>query len=364
MHHPPPTMKRSNGLEASNGMAWAEPQFSISDVNWAGAVLRSSQFDVLDLSRALTIINNWRAAHAYPLNTFQITLRNRARKCQAEPPLVSQRLKRLVSIDAKLRRYRTMNLAQIQDIAGCRTVMRSAAGALKLAEVYRNGDFDHTLQTDKDYIAAPKPDGYRGVHLVYRYGGHDQTACYKGLRVEVQLRSRLQHAWATAVETAGTFTGHALKSNQGSEEWLRFFTLMGTAIARIEKQPDVPGTPRSQKDLRGELTEIERRLGVVQVLRTYRTTLGDVSRARDAKYFLIQLDPLDQVVRVETFAASQSQDASELYTRLEAELPEGSMRQVVLVSVESIQALKRAYPNYFLDTDVFVGVVKRVLSGA
>jgi hypothetical protein len=33
----------------------------------------------------------------------------------------------------------------------------------------------------------------------------------------------------------------------------------------------------------------------------------------------------------------------------------------VLVSVESLEALRRAYPNYFLDADVFIESVKKAI---
>ena len=63
-------------------MAWAEPEYSSADVNWAGNTLRSAtDFFTADMNHALQIINNWRAAHAFPLNTFQITLRQRGRPC-------------------------------------------------------------------------------------------------------------------------------------------------------------------------------------------------------------------------------------------------------------------------------------------
>jgi hypothetical protein len=40
---------------------------------------------------------------------------------------------------------------------------------------------------------------------------------------EIQLRSRLQHAWATTVETVDTFTRQAIKTGGGKAEWRRFF---------------------------------------------------------------------------------------------------------------------------------------------
>ncbi len=52
--------------------------------------------------------------------------------------------------------------------------------------------------------------------------------------IEVQLRTRLQHNWATAVETVGIFTGEALKSSQGNEDWQDFFRLVSTWFAHKE----------------------------------------------------------------------------------------------------------------------------------
>ena len=61
---------------------WVTPQFSPQDVNKAGKALSHLEFPVITMEgmKALRVINNWRAAHAYPLNTFQITLRRKARK--------------------------------------------------------------------------------------------------------------------------------------------------------------------------------------------------------------------------------------------------------------------------------------------
>ena len=86
-----------------------------------------------------------------------------------------------------------------------------------------------------DYISAPKASGYRGVHLMYRYKSDKKKTIYNDLKIEMQIRSRYQHAWATAVETVGIFVGQALKTSMGDDRWLRFFALMGSAIAIREK---------------------------------------------------------------------------------------------------------------------------------
>ncbi|MBU6438396.1 MAG: hypothetical protein KGQ77_12790, partial [Betaproteobacteria bacterium] len=62
---------------------------------------------------------------------------------------------------------------------------------------------------------------------------------FNNQKIEVQLRTRLQHAWATAVEIVDAFTGQALKSglklNSGDPKWRRFFALMSSVIAIREK---------------------------------------------------------------------------------------------------------------------------------
>ena len=73
------------------------------------------------------------------------------------------------------------------------------------------------------------------------------------MRIEIQLRSRLQHAWTAAVETMGTASGQALKSSEGDEGWLRFFVLMASEIAFSEGFPLVPDTPDDRDGLRREL---------------------------------------------------------------------------------------------------------------
>lgn len=68
------------------------PLESKSQINKSGKIL--SQADVFsdEYQDALELANRWRACHAYPINTFQATLRTKIKNCQGEV-LVAQRLK-------------------------------------------------------------------------------------------------------------------------------------------------------------------------------------------------------------------------------------------------------------------------------
>ncbi len=174
----------------------------------------------------------------------------------------------------------------MQDIGSCRAVVRSLRGIRRLVTLYEQSTFKHELSRSTDYIAKPRSSGYRGVHLIYRYH-HKEPSPYNGLRIELQIRSRLQHAWATAVETVGTFLRQALKSSLGNDEWLRFFQLMGSAIAIREGTAFVPGTPTDRTELITELREAFNRLQIESRLGAYQRALQTVERTRvkGSKYF-------------------------------------------------------------------------------
>ena len=53
-------------------------------------------------------------------------------------------------------------------------------------------------------------------------------------RVEVQIRTFLQHTWATAVEAVGAYRGENMKGGEGNSDWLRLFSLMSGEFAATE----------------------------------------------------------------------------------------------------------------------------------
>ena len=346
------------------GMEWAKPEHSKGKIDKAGRALIGVFSEDDDLYEALETINHYRAVHYYPLNTFKVTLRRKAEIIDRNR-IVAQRIKRLTSIAAKLERFPTLRLSQMQDIGGCRAIVGTTRQVIQLVKLYEQSDLKHVLDDVDDYIAAPKESGYRGVHMIYKYFSDKQApSIYNGLYIEVQLRSRLQHAWATAVETIGTFLSQSLKSSQGEEEWLRFFALASAAIAIREGSPAVvPNTPTKPKDLIFELKVLSDRLNVQQTLQMYSqiVTVGREHAQRGSNYFLLKLEPSKGKITIEGFKRNQMSEASDRYLEVEKEISETKGAEAVLVSVDSIVALQRAYPNYFLDTTVFLQALQRAL---
>ena len=136
----------------------------------------------------------------------------------------------------------------------------------------------------------------------YRYRNL-RVPAYDGLRVELQLRSRHQHTWATAVETMGTFLGQALKSSEGEAEWLDFFSLAGAAFAHLEGTPPVPGYSELSKLEAYDAADAEAtRLRIREQLSAFTVAMDAISSDhRPGSYRLVVLDLDKRQVSIATF---------------------------------------------------------------
>lgn len=173
----------------------------------AGDRLRATSLGDLELTdeerRAeREIVQSFRRAHAAPLNTVAAALRYHvAQESRLDQPPV-QRLKRMNTIIDKLARGAAKGLSTMNDIAGCRAIVANLDELRALqARLEAHWDF---ARGPYDYIAEPKADGYRAVHLIVKR---------HGVRVEVQLRTVLQHLWADNIER----TNLELKFGRGSD---------------------------------------------------------------------------------------------------------------------------------------------------
>ena len=103
--------------------------------------------------------------------------------------IMNKMQKRGLSLD-----FPTMQ-ANIMDVAGVRVICSHPADIYKLSEAFLRQD-DITLLERKDYIANPKPNGYRSLHLIVETPIflHDQKRLMK---VEVQFRTISMDWWAS-----------------------------------------------------------------------------------------------------------------------------------------------------------------------
>lgn len=186
-----------------------------------------------EIVQTFAIAYAWRDAHMFPMRSVRGSVVEAMRRVGVKGFAVA-RPKRMSSIKKKLIRLET-TLDQIQDLAGCRAVVHDIAGVRSLIDACKVR-FPHELRREYPYIEQPKPDGYRCHHMVFNFKGRNEEAAhYDGLRVELQIRTRLQHSWATAVEAVGMFRDEDMKAGHGNPDWLRLFQLMSAEFAVAEK---------------------------------------------------------------------------------------------------------------------------------
>ena len=324
------------------------------------------------IDEAFDILGDWRSLHAVPLKAVSLLLTSAASSVEGSP-IVAERLKRYRSIRSKLRRFPVTNLTTIQDIAGCRAVVGKVSDAYRLRE-----RLVQRLQSEaagpqiiekwsRDYIANPKPDGYRSIHEVAKFYGTDPhvSQCHE-LRVEIQIRSVMQHAWAMAVETASAVTNQALKSGTGEELWKRFFFLVGEILASVEGTSNSLASEEAFASARVEAAALANHLRVINLLSNMQHVLESYSNfegKRDADLYLLQLDSQKREINYKGYPKGDFKQASSDYSEAEREHQNKDDVHVVLVSVESLDDLKSAYPSFFLDSTGFIALIQKELFG-
>jgi hypothetical protein len=346
---------------------WVQREFGKGGIDRAGALLVPWWIGPVtpateELGDAFYVVENWRTSHAMPLLTFRMGLTKRARRVEPDA-LIAQRMKRFSSVMNKLVRETNMKLSQMQDLGGCRAILRNVEAVDRVYELYRGPqdlfESEGALKSF-DYIRSPKPDGYRGIHVVGRYRARLQkNEPWNGHRIEIQLRSRLQHAFATTVETVTTFTRHQLKFGGGPTQWRRFFALMGSALALREGTPLVPGTPEASEELTRELRELTKELKVRPRLAGWARALRKLPR-RNVKTFnwlLLVLNVSDSTIKVTGFA-DRAKAANAV---VDIERLKRDDLDAVLVWVDTVRDLKAAYPNYYADTGEFIDALNQAL---
>lgn len=349
-------------------MQWTKLKFSNNEINKAGNILISDDSEPYAIDSATDILSNWRSAHSFPLHTFAIRLKKLATEVDKDA-LVVRRLKRTPSIIKKLKRDQTskMQMSRMQDVAGTRAVLNGIKEVEELIELYRKSrGTKHKLHKLKNYIKEPKKDGYRSVHIVYKYYS-DKNSEYDGLSVEIQIRTKLQHFWATAVETVDHFTRQAIKSNEGEKDWMDFFKLVSSVFAFAEKTPIVPETPEDKKELDTAVIGLVKKLDVVKKMnewaRIHKIIEGfEKENPKKFDYYLLDLDLRTKELKIAGFTKEQEEIANSEYSRREERMFRNKEdKDIVLVSAETTKELRKAYPNYFLDTKEFIQALKNCL---
>lgn len=348
-----------------NNPKWEVPQYSKKQIDRAGKFIADFLTDpseensvfLSDFRQAIKILNNWRSSHAYPLEIITNNLRRNNPRA-----IVVQRLKRLDSILGKIERFPNMSLYRMQDLGGCRVIVDSIEEVYKSVNQFKNSKIRHIFKKEDDYIQNPKKSGYRSYHMVYQFQSDENETYNQNILIEIQFRTKLQHIWATAVEMMGIFTKSNLKSSSGDEDILRFFVLVSSLFAQQEGTPICPNTIDDSKIIINEIKNINSKLHLVSRISALSVAINHTNLSKEMKgkgYYVLILNYEKKTLRIRDFSTQQIDLATKVYNEIEAEHDKNI--DVVLVSAQSFEDLREAYPNYFADISEFVDIMNKLL---
>lgn len=322
------------------------PGGSKSRVTRAGTAVREGRATPEDLA----VINLWREAHRPVLNTFQALLRKRTR---GKDVVVAQRHKRKITIFDKLHRFPSMDLARMDDIAGCRLIFNDVAALYNFREGLHKAQVKHKRRNDVDkydYLKTPKTTGYRGIHDIYEYDVRsNKGAASKGLYVEIQYRTAVQHAWATAVEVVGFITENKPKFSSGDKRYLQAMSLASEILSRAYERMNSCHPELSNIDLLGQFFALDAELGLMDMLHGLTAVKSDFS----LKQNVILIFSEDEKLEVRNYRG-----APEALRALFLLEKENQDKDVVLVRADTSDSVRVAFRNYFSDAKDFIQLVE------
>lgn len=327
----------------------------------------------LEYLAAFEKAQRWRAQHALPTeNCFRTLLGTTSDFPDA---VLTFRLKRMKSMLAKIRRPESRyQIGTMDDIGGCRIIlqdMSQVGGAIdRLSSLFTLKQGNNNI---KNYIEEPRRSGYRSCHLITVNPGEERV-----YRVEVQIRTKLQHLWSTAVEAASFVykSNYKVEKNLDEVDSLErevrvFFVIVSSLFALEEGTPQVRGFATPASDLVRDLKRLQRLESIIE----------DLSNADDGVYlsengtqfdmpgfYLMRFAADLQFLDIGYFGENRLEKALSAYDECEriANM-EGRTASlidyddVVLAYAQDGEQLSLAFPNYSTRIGEFLNHVKSYL---
>lgn len=321
------------------------PGGSKTRVNAAGEAVRTGRATSEDLQ----IIEEWRASHSNVINTFQALLRNRAKDFGAQ---VIQRHKRKTTIFDKLQRQPDMDLARMDDVAGCRVICPDVESVYAFRGSMHNARFDHVLKSGVDkyeYIKNPKLDGYRGIHDVYEYNVSSEEGKHlRGLRIEIQYRTEVQNAWSTTNEIIAHITkgGSEPKFHRGDLRYVEAMALASEILARSFEGCPGPHSELEPQEVVELFNKLDAELNLTLKLAGLRVAMKGVSGKHGTEFILSREGP-----QLELFGFNTPGEALNKLFDLEKSQPAAD---VVYVPSSTSDEIRSTYKNYYDDSRDFL----------
>ena len=192
------------------------------------------------------------------------------------------------------------------------------------------------------------------------------------------MRTRIQHAWATAGEITELFSGYKIKNLYGDEKWKDFYKLAADCMALIDdryitrdltaENINFEQATRLLREKHGpELKPIAkgikkgaRDLKVHEKFNVFRSSLKATDlRSGGNKFCVIHATGLENgQPSVDVLMFSSETDARSKNFEIEKGITSDANELVVMLSVNKMANIEDSFPNYFADSAYFLNWLK------
>jgi ppGpp synthetase/RelA/SpoT-type nucleotidyltranferase len=254
--------------------------------------------------------------------------------------ITTYRIKRINSIIRKLKRRRDRPLGNMNDIVGCRCIVKSEKQIKKLRRLIKN---QFTIDEENDYYLEPNSSGYKSLHL-YVVSNLDSSKI-----IEIQIRVEEDHNWATLVEIIDNVYDVDIKETLNTDtkeykELKKFHQLLAKSKKLTLEDKTLLVDLIIKYDIFNELRSIfmENYLNV-------RKQFNKLSRFR-SDYYIIEsgLDYKPQIFKFPDFDSAEK----DYYNRYKTQDNDNFV--LINISNSSLENLEKAYSNYILTTHNFL----------
>lgn len=308
--------------------------------------LDSDEYERLELE---DLLDEYRKAHLTPLSEMTLELQEWLAQYGSRY-YIAQRLKRKPQILRKLRRF-SVRLTQLQDIGGCRIILSTNPDIDKLLLFLKecvDKQSDMSIERVTDYRVRGRDDsGYRALHLILSRSGY---------KLELQVRSRIQHYWAESIERTSVIYGFYLKELEGNPIVVQYFKSLSDLFYDIEANR-LPSTALKLEiaNARDAAEEIIKGADTRKVFDSYvnegiiRTLVEKEKHlgGRGLKNWIIVFDWNQGSFVSWDVVARDPDEAIRKYVEQERAFPPESGFEVVLVGSSEVATIRETHSHYF-----------------
>jgi ppGpp synthetase/RelA/SpoT-type nucleotidyltranferase len=307
------------------------------EINRLGDKIRAEYISDSLCEKTLNDLQTYRTSHKDSLAKVFNALCNINRK-MGKQNIVTYRIKRFESIIGKLYRFPKMDFSRMWDIGGCRCIVNNNEEVYRLKELIEKSDILE-IRAQNDHIETPKPDGYKSLHL-YIYLKTDPNKV-----IELQIRNKEDHNWATLVEITDLLFDAKLKEYGKNKELLRFHFLLSKRFdLTTEEKKEIAKTIKKYKYFE-KLSNVFSR-NYIQIRKQWL----NIESKNNHNYFLIETKK-DQVPKITSY--KKFDEAEENYFNI---YKNNENANVVLTHLQkpNYEHISIAYSNYILTFHSFL----------